>query len=186
MEAAVAHAKEIAPSVAAALADTRVAEASVETARSRNAPRLDAELGARAGFGDVGDRFARGEASAMLVLRQSLFDGGMNNARIEEAHERAHEARQTLLNAQRIVEREVRFAWTSIEKGQARSTAMSRQLARNKEAYAGYLDQFELGERSLLDLLDMQNEIFILETNLVTEEFAARYSVFVFSPPWAS
>jgi outer membrane protein, adhesin transport system len=178
LAAAIAEGKRVAPSVAAALADTRVAEGSIDTAKSRLLPRLDAEVSARARFGDFDDRFARAEASAMLVLRQNLFDGGMNDARVEEARERAFEARQNLLNAQRIVEREVRFAWTAIEKSKSRSAAMARQLERNKEAYAGYVDQFDLGERGLLDLLDMQNEIFILETNLVTEEFAARYSTF--------
>jgi outer membrane protein, adhesin transport system len=178
LNTAVAEAKRIAPSVAAALADTRVADGSVGTAKARLLPRLDAEVSTRARFGDFDERFARAEASAMLVLRQNLFDGGMNDARVEEAQERAFEARQNLLNSQRIVEREVRFAWTAIEKGRSRSAAMTRQLDRNREAYAGYLDQFELGERGLLDLLDMQNEIFILETNLVTEEFAARYSTF--------
>jgi outer membrane protein, adhesin transport system len=178
LERAVAEARRIAPSVVAALSDTVAADAAIGTAKARLAPRLDAELGAKARFGDFDKRFARGEASAMLVMRYNLFDGGQNDARVEEAGARAYEARSTMLNAQRVVEREVRFAWSAIEKGQARGSALSRQLSRNREAYAGYLDQFDLGERSLLDLLDMQNENFILETSVLTEEFAARYSAF--------
>ncbi len=140
VEAAVGEAKRVAPSVVAALSDTKAAESSIDTAKARTLPRIDAELGARARFGDFGDRFARAEASAMLVMRHSLFDGGINDARVEEANERAHEARQVMLNAQRVVEREVRFAWSAILKSNARSAAMSRQLGRNREAYAGYVD----------------------------------------------
>jgi outer membrane protein, adhesin transport system len=178
LEAAVAEAKRIAPSVVATLADTRAADSAVNTAKARLAPRIDAELGARARLGDYGDGGAQGEASAMIVMRHTLFDGGQNDARVEEAYARSQEARDNMISAKRIVEREVRFAWSAIQKGQARTTALSRQLSRNREAFAGYLDQFDLGERSLLDLLDIQNEIFILETNVVTEEFSARYSAF--------
>ncbi len=178
VETAVAEAVQIAPSVVAALADTRAAEAAIDTARSRFYPRLDAQVGVDANYGLYNRDRSRVEASAMLVLRQNLYRGGIDTARVAEARERSFEARDTAENAKRVVEREVRFAWSAIQSAQARRGALSRQLEQNRQAFEGYVQQYELGQRTLIDILDIQNEMFISQTNMVTEDFAGRYSVF--------
>jgi adhesin transport system outer membrane protein len=174
----VAEAVQVAPSVAAALADTRAAEAAIDTAKSRFYPRLDAQVGVDTSYGLYNRDRTRSELSAMLVLRQNLYRGGIDAARVAEARERSFEARDAAENAKRIVEREVRFAWSAIQSAQARSAALGRQLEQNRAAFGGYVQQYELGQRTLIDILDIQNEMFISQTNMVTEEFSGRYSVF--------
>jgi adhesin transport system outer membrane protein len=178
VEHAVAEAVQVAPSVAAALADTRAAEAAIDTAKSRFYPRLDAQVGVDTSYGLYNRDRTRSELSAMLVLRQNLYRGGIDAARVAEARERSFEARDAAENAKRIVEREVRFAWSAIQSAQARSAALGRQLEQNRAAFGGYVQQYELGQRTLIDILDIQNEMFISQTNMVTEEFSGRYSVF--------
>jgi adhesin transport system outer membrane protein len=178
VEIAVGEAVQVAPSVVAALADTRAAEAAIDTARARFYPRIDAQVGVDAHYGLYNRDRSRVEASAMLVLRQNLYRGGIDTARVAEARERSFEARDAAENARRIVEREVRFAWSAIQSAQARRTALARQLEQNRMAFGGYVQQYELGQRTLIDILDIQNEMFITQTNLVTEDFSGRYSVF--------
>jgi outer membrane protein, adhesin transport system len=72
----------------------------------------------------------------------------------------------------------VRFAWSAIQTAQARRAALTKQLEQNRLAFTGYVQQYELGQRTLIDILDIQNEMFISQTNMVTEEFSGRYSVF--------
>jgi outer membrane protein, adhesin transport system len=156
VEMAVAEAVQIAPSVVAALADTRAAEAAIDTAKSRFYPRLDAQVGVDTSYGLFNRDRARTDVSALLVLRQNLYRGGIDT----------------------VVEREVRFAWSAIQSAQARSAALGRQLEQNKAAFGGYVQQYELGQRTLIDILDIQNEMFISQSNMVTEEFSGRYSVF--------
>jgi outer membrane protein, adhesin transport system len=175
---AVAEAVQIAPSVVAALADTRAAEASIDSAKSRFYPRLDAQFGLDANVGLYNRDRSRYDASASLVLRQNLYRGGIDTARVAEARERSYEARDAAENARRVVEREVRFAWSAIQTAQARRAALGKQLEQNRLAFGGYLQQYELGQRTLIDILDIQNEMFISQTNMVTEEFSGRYSVF--------
>jgi outer membrane protein, adhesin transport system len=178
VDQAVAEAREVAPSVIAALADTRAAEASIDSAKSRFYPRLDAQVGVDANSGLYNRDRSRVDASAMLVLRHNLYRGGIDTARVAEARERSYEARDAAENARRVVEREVRFAWSAIQTAQARRTALTRHLEQNRLAFGGYLQQYELGQRTLIDILDIQNEMFISQTNMVTEEFSGRYSVF--------
>jgi adhesin transport system outer membrane protein len=178
VEIAVGEARRMAPSVVAALADTRAAEAAIDTARSRFYPRIDAQVGVDGNYGLYHRDRSRTEASAMLVLRQNLYRGGIDSARVAEARERSFEAKDAAENARRVVEREVRFAWSAIQTAAARRGALARQLEQNEAAYRGYVEQYDLGQRTLIDILDIQNEIFISRTNLVTEEFSGRYSVF--------
>jgi outer membrane protein, adhesin transport system len=178
VDLAVAQAVQIAPSVVAALADTRAAEAAIDTAKSRFYPRLDAQVGVDTSYGLFNRDRSRVDASAMLVLRQNLYRGGIDTARVAEARERSFEAKDAAENARRVVEREVRFAWSAIQSAQARRTALGNQLVQNREAFGGYVQQYELGQRTLIDILDIQNEMFISQTNMVTEEFTGRYSVF--------
>jgi outer membrane protein, adhesin transport system len=178
VEVAVAEAVQIAPSVVAALADSRAAEAAIDSAKARFYPRLDAQVGIDANYGLYNRDRSRTEASAMLVLRQNLYRGGIDTARVAEARERSFEAKDAAENARRVVEREVRFAWSAIQSAQARRTALSRQLEESRKAFGGYVQQYELGQRTLIDILDIQNEMFVTQTNVVTEEFSGRYSVF--------
>jgi outer membrane protein, adhesin transport system len=178
VEIAVSEAVQIAPSVVAALADTRAAEAAIDTARARFYPRLDAQVGVDTSYGLYNRDRSRVDASAMLVLRHNLYRGGIDTARMAEARERSFEARDAAENARRVVEREVRFAWSAIQSAQARRGALGRQLEQNRQAFGGYVQQYELGQRTLIDILDIQNEMFISQTNMVTEDFAGRYSVF--------
>ena len=185
VEIAVAEAVQIAPSVVAALADTRAAEASIDSAKSRFYPRIDAQVGIDGGYGLFNGSYGlynrdrtRYDAYAALVLRQNLYRGGIDTARVAEARERSFEARDAVENARRVVEREVRFAWSAIQSAEARGAALAKQLEQNRLAFGGYVQQYELGQRTLIDILDIQNEMFISQTNLVTEEFSGRYSVF--------
>ncbi|MGL5114964.1 MAG: TolC family outer membrane protein, partial [Beijerinckiaceae bacterium] len=178
IEIAVGEARRMAPSVVAALADTRAAEAAIDSANSRFYPRIDAQVGVDTNYGLYNRDRGRTEASALLVVRQNLYRGGIDTARVAEARERSFEAKDAAENARRVVEREVRFAWSAIQTASARRSALARQLAQNQAAYKGYVEQYDLGQRTLIDILDIQNEMFISRTNLVTEEFSGRYSVF--------
>jgi len=41
-----------------------------------------------------------------------------------------------------------------------------------------YIQQFELGQRSLLDLLDVQNELFVSRSTLTTESNTVAFGVY--------
>ncbi|MCB1428492.1 MAG: TolC family protein, partial [Nitratireductor sp.] len=90
--------------------DAAAAEAAIGTAKSAIMPTLDLELSANHRDRIVGTSAANTNYKAMLVFRMSLYNGGINAARIKEAGYRAEEA-QNMVEATRInVEREIRLA----------------------------------------------------------------------------
>ena len=157
-----------APSVIATQHDTYAAEAAIGTAQSRLFPRLNLEVTGDHGLGVTQRNDRQSEATAMVVVRWNLFNGGIDKARIGEAKARAMEAAEISANTQRIIEREVRTSWNAILAAEQRVPALSRQLELNRSTRNVYNQQFDAGQRRLLDLLDIQNETFVTEASLRT------------------
>jgi adhesin transport system outer membrane protein len=178
VEAAVSEAVEVAPSVIATAHDTVAAEAAVGSAYSRLFPRVNLEGGADHAWGlsESSDRDI--EARAMVVVRWNLFNGGIDKSRIWEAKARAYEAAEINANTRRIVERETRISWSSMEGAARRVPELKRQLSLNRKRRELYYSQFDAGQRRLLDLLDVQSEVFLSESALRTEELVGAFSTF--------
>lgn len=178
LDAAVAVAVSAAPSVLATQYDTTAAEAAVGIATSRLFPKLTAELSAEKGWGTSEANDKDYEARGMLVVRWNLFNGGIDKARIHEAKARSIEAAEISANTQRVIEREVRVSWNAMTAAGERVPALSRQLDANRRRRSTYLVQFDAGSRSLLDLLDAQNELFVTEASLETEKLVGAFNVY--------
>jgi adhesin transport system outer membrane protein len=177
-DAAVELASVTSPTVQIADADVEVAEAELRGARAGYYPNLDLELGAAAGNDLDGIEGNDVSAQALVVLRYNLFRGGADIAREREAFLRIKEARESLRVAQRDAEREARVAYNALLTAQARLEALRDGVEAQRATRDVYAQQFDLGQRGLLDLLDAENELFIDRTNLVTATFTETFAVY--------
>ena len=178
VDLAVADAIGFAPSVIATQHDALAAEAAIGSAQARLFPRLNLELAGDHGRGVTEREDRQSEATAMVVVRWNLFNGGIDKARINEARARAAEAAEISANTRRIIEREVRTSWNAVIAADQRVPALTRQLALNRATRNTYNQQFDAGQRRLLDLLEIQNETFVTEASLKTEELVGRYNTY--------
>ena len=158
--------------------DAQAAMAAIDVAKSEFYPKISAEFSADYAY-DVDRTYGRrADVSGMLVYRQNLYRGGIDSARVREAHHRAAEAHSSANLMRRTVEREVRLSWTALHSARTRAEIIARQLEQNRTVFKAYGEQFELGQRTLIDLLDVQNESFVNETTLATETFVGQFNVF--------
>jgi adhesin transport system outer membrane protein len=176
--AAVQVARDAAPSVIATSHDTGAATAAIGAARSRLYPKLNVEVSGYYGRGIAEAKDLDMDARAMLVMRWNIFNGGINRARINEASERAGEARSIADNTRRIVERETRVSWNAMQSANAKIPALRRRLSLLRSTRTTYTRQFATGARRLLDLLDAQSEVFTADAALRTETFIGQYNSF--------
>jgi outer membrane protein, adhesin transport system len=177
-DAAASLASVTSPTVQIADADVEVAEAELRAARAGYYPNLDLELGASAGNDVEGLEGRDVNAQALVVLRYNLFRGGADIAREREAFLRIKEARESLRVAQRDAEREARVAYNALLTAQARLEALRSGVDAQRATRDIYAQQFDLGQRGLLDLLDAENELFVDRTNLVTATFTETFAVY--------
>lgn len=164
------------PSVKSAVADVDAAYALVKAAESRFYPRLLLEGRARAGRDLDGVRGDDHELRAGVVLDWNLYRGGIDRANRQEQIRRFDEATMRLHRVSREVEEAVRLAWDRRRYQLDRLAELRRQEVAAEQLLRSYSDQFAIGQRSLLDVLDTQNELITARIAVVTAEAAVRFA----------
>ncbi len=117
------------------------------------------------------------DMSAMLRMRYNLFRGGADRARRQETAERMGAAKESIRRAQRIIEEDVLLSWNGLLTIRARLDYLSGHLESTKEVVSSYKEQFKLGQRSLLDVLDSENELFNARASLLSAQYAEIFSL---------
>lgn len=148
------------PAIRAAKLEVEASVADRNFAQSRYAPRATLELGATHNRDLDGLRGLNGDRTAMLVLRHNLFRGGADAARVREAEARRDQAGDLVARAQNDLERDVRQAWEGLESERVRLPDLQRYAEASAEVVEAYRSQFTLGQRSLLDVLNAENELY--------------------------
>jgi adhesin transport system outer membrane protein len=159
-------------------ADIEVAYAEAQGTKSTQYPQLDLQLNARTGndIGGVDDEDS--SASALLVLNWNLYRGGADVARAREFVHRHQQSKESRAEAARAVENDVRQTWASMISSGERASQFAAQAAANVEVVKAYKDQFSIDRRTLLDVLDAQNELFVSRSNTVNSEFLEMLAVY--------
>ena len=157
-------------------AEVSTAYAEVRQARSGFLPTVNLELTGRVGEDLDGVRGRDAEFQALMVMRWNLYNGGIRPAGVQASIRRVDEQRQRLHLAKRQVEESMRSSWNSWEKQKQRLAERSQQLRISEKLLSSYGEQFKIGERSLLDVLDTQNSKFNTQVAVVTSRHAVRFA----------
>lgn len=166
------------PTVQIAAADVDVAAAEVRASRAGFYPRVDVELGSNVNRNIDGAPGRDNDVSGLVVMRYNLYRGGADMALEREAFHRANEARAALANTRRLAEEEARISYNALETQQARSDALNAKAEAQRRTRDAYAQQFEIGQRQLLDLLDAENELFLDRVSLTTSVYAERFAAY--------
>jgi len=177
-EAAAGQASVDSPTVMIANADIEVAKAELQGSRAGYYPSVDLEIGTSANDNIDGLKGSSVDAQALLVLRYNLFRGGGDIAREREAFQRINEAEEARRQAQRSSEEQARVSYNALVTTQARLEALRARVEAQRDTRDTYAQQFDLGQRSLLDLLDAENELFSARSDLTTAEYTRVFAVY--------
>ncbi len=159
-------------------ADIEVAYAESMGTRSTFYPQVDLQLNARNGHDINGVEGRDTSASALVVMNWNLYRGGADMARSREFIHRHQQAKESRAEAARAVEDDVRKTWASMVSSRERASQFSKQADANVEVVRAYRDQFSLGRRTLLDVLDAQNELYVSRSNTVNNEYLEMFAVY--------
>lgn len=149
------------PAILAAQNALLAAQAERDSQRSSAAaPRLALEVGASANHDLDGVRGAYDNRFAMLRLRYNLFRGGTDVARVREAEARIDEALANYGKARNDIERNLRQTWEGLAIDRERLPQLQRYAAASAQVVSAYRKQFSIGQRTLLDVLNAENELY--------------------------
>ncbi|WP_432698436.1 TolC family outer membrane protein [Marinobacterium sp. YM272] len=177
-EDAVAIALTEHPALLAAIARHESALAQENVARSAFHPTLHLELSASSNHGVDASDFREDEALAMLRARYNAYNGGADSARVKQLEHLSKAQRASAIAVQRELKANARSSWNKLNNIYQQQEQLERHSLSADETRKAYWRQFEIGQRTLLDLLDSENEYFTArsdEINGMFDEWYARY-----------
>jgi len=159
------------PTLKSANADLDSANAQHDTALAVFYPRVDFELGTTANNDLDGVDGHNNDVTAMFRLRYNLLNGGKDKARREETAFLINQAAEIRNNTHRQVEQSVRLSWNALETVNSQMNFFQLHVDSSENSRNAYQQQFSLGQRTLLDLLDSENEVFVARQALVNAQY---------------
>jgi adhesin transport system outer membrane protein len=173
---AIGQARNEHPLVREAMADVDAANAAADSAEGDLYPTLGLEVRGRIGDDIDGFQGETNDVQARAVLRWNIWDGGINRAKLQEMIRRASESRYRLHDVQRQAEEDVRTAWSTMQSQGNVVEALNRQSQVGDDLLLSYRSQFNVGRRSLLDVLDAQNTRYNTQVRLEAARFSQLFA----------
>ncbi|MDR9828082.1 TolC family outer membrane protein [Vibrio sp. FNV 38] len=118
------------------------------------------------------------DARIMLVVDYDLFNGFSTNANVEASAWRAEEARAIRLRAERDVKEGTELAWNAYSMLDQQLDLLKQNVDAAKIAEVGYIQQFNVGRRSLLDVLDSKVEVFLARRNYINTQYDHTFAAY--------
>lgn len=163
------------PAIAQARAQLDEMQARVDAAKSLHNPTLDLSLG-RQYLGAVNGTRTVAQANFNLPL----WNGGQTDAGVRSAAAQALAAQDTLAEVDLAVQERLRQAYVELGAAQSRLQLAEQQRTSGAKLVQGYREQFKMARRTLLDLLNIQNEFAGYQQALAQAEHditAAQYRI---------
>ena len=173
---AVGQARNEHPLVREAMADVDAANAAATSAEGDLYPTVGLEVRGRVGDDIDGFQGETNDVLGRVVLRWNIWDGGINRAKLQETIRRASESRYRLHDLQRQAEEDVRTAWSTMQSQGNVVEALNRQSQVSDDLLLSYRSQFNVGRRSLLDVLDAQNTRYSTQVRLESARFSQLFA----------
>lgn len=106
--------------------------------------------------------------SGKVVMSWDVFRGGQDAWNRSEKAERFTEATMRHARLQRDAYESIDKAWNARTVTQTRISALASQLQADRKTIAAFQKEYELGQRSLIDLLNAQNQFFNASVSLTS------------------
>ncbi|WP_244556564.1 TolC family outer membrane protein [Enterovibrio nigricans] len=120
------------------------------------------------------------EFQAMLRMRYNLFNGGTDAAESRSAAYQINKAKNIRNNAHRLLNESTRLAWSAKELAEKQTSFLQQHVDAASDTLIAYEKQYLIGRRTLLDLLNTENELFDARRSYLDAYFSgilARYRV---------
>ncbi|VVO68454.1 TolC family outer membrane protein [Pseudomonas fluorescens] len=166
------------PYLKSAQADVQSAESQYEVAKSPFYPRFDAEAAVGANNNVQGDEGHDNEWRVGVVMNYNLFRGGSDKARLASDAHLINQSMDIRNNALRQLNENMNLAWNAMVNAKKQTPTAREYAETSKRVRIAYQDQFGLGQRSLLDLLDSENELYNANRRYTEVRYTEEYSMY--------
>jgi adhesin transport system outer membrane protein len=159
------------PDLLSTIEDIQAKEREIKTNEARYMPRLD--LQARKNLGTSSDGQNSNAAADVLELTMNfnLFNGFSDRNLIRQTAEKLNSSRDLRDKACVDTRQVVSIAYNDINQLQVQRSYREKHTVSIENAREAYRKQFDIGQRTLLDLLDTENEYFQSKRSLANTQY---------------
>ena len=116
-------------------------------------------------------RISSADVTAGVVLNWNLFAGGADQARVRQQTNLLNQAADQRDRACRDARQNAGIAYNDVVKLEEQLRALDRNVLAIEKARDAYRQQFDIGQRSLLDLLNSENELYTARRSYANADF---------------
>ena len=168
------------PIVTEAEFDEKASLDDVDEVRGELLPSVDLEGSAKRAFNSSGKDSRSDTYTAKVTLSVPLYQSGSVYSRLREARQTAAELRRKFDQARRDATEETIQAWEGLQTARARIESFLSQIKANEIALEGVQREAAVGSRTVLDILDAEQELLDARVDLVRagrDEMVAIYEL---------
>jgi adhesin transport system outer membrane protein len=177
-EVALVEALRANPALAIAEAEIRTSEHNLTFVAAQDGPHVSMDFTTRRARDYGGAPGRNGDNSAMISASWKLFDGGAARARRRQATAELAATQATADDTRRTIKENLEVAWNNLQGHAESNRELDEQVRFARETLSAYHDQFRIGRRSVLDVLNAENELFTARSNLVSGQYSERVAAF--------
>ncbi|QFU76897.1 transporter [Halioglobus maricola] len=159
-ETALELAYQRSPVINSAIENLRSSQEALNSTNAPMMPRLDLRYRNEVEHDTDGLEGRYDEEAIEVVVSYNLYRGGSDSARKREYYNLYNAAIEERKQACLNVRQDVSIAFNDIEVLEEQVILLERNRISQDKTRRAYRDQFDIGQRTLLDLLDSQNEYF--------------------------
>ena len=120
------------------------------------------------------------EQSVTLNLTVPLYQAGDVYSRVREAKQTANQSLLALAEEERRAQEQARQSWADLQSASAQIVSVEAEVAAQEIAYEGVQQEAQVGSRTVLDVLDAEQELLDARVDLVVaqrNEIVAAYEL---------
>jgi adhesin transport system outer membrane protein len=155
------------PQLSAAVENVLAAQAELQGKNAAMMPRFDLRLRQEMDNNTDGILGSYDESAVEVVMTYNLYNGGSDRARQRQFYQRVNGSQARHEQACRDVRQLVSIAYNDIQALAEQVKFLNQNQIAVGKARQSYRKQFDIGQRSLLDLLDTENEYFEVRRSFV-------------------
>jgi outer membrane protein TolC len=159
------------PSISRQIALVNAARATLKGARAQYGPSVDLTYGKQTTQG-----LGQGSYLTQVVVSVPIFQGGATYGAVGTAAAELQASEHSLAETRLVLRERVLVSWAEWLSAKSRSTQGLAQVNTAKGLVWGYWQQFQVGRRSLLDLLNVQNDLYTYQVNAAIASYEVSVS----------
>ncbi|MBF0621203.1 MAG: TolC family outer membrane protein [Magnetococcales bacterium] len=171
LEKAIEMAMEFHPVIQSGLYDLKAAEAAHLATEASFWPQVDLSLSYSNNDNASGTRSYTTDTLAMVRMNYNLFRGGSDLSKRRKSHIKIQEERERLQSEKTTLIESVSTAYNALTSARGRLDHLRNHLKENKGVTESYHEQFRMGQRTLLDVLNSEDEVFSARRSLIRAEY---------------